>query len=307
MENKGKVSKTFCYAAYFNICVLWGTSNLATKIGVGNLNTTVFSSFRYLIAGLTALVIVLISKGSWPKGFKQWKSLIVISFLMNFLTNGCVVLSNKYADSGVVTVILSSVPIFTTIIDSFILKNYKIGVRGWLGLWGGFIGIIAITMFGSSVARTDFKGILFALSASLFWSIGSIYSKEKVVEGSVVSHVAVEALLASVLFFITGKLTGDYVLAGVKPVMLMPAVYLAIVDSLIGFMSYICLLKVWKPSVVCTYAYINPVVALILGAVVLHESINLGKVIGMSIIIFSVILIQKDKLRATELPVNSRC
>ena len=290
-----KDSNAISYIAYFNICILWGTSNLATKIGVGSLNTSVFACFRYLITGIVLMTITVFCRKKLPKSLKQWGILAVIAILMNFLTNGCVVMGNKFIDSGVATMLLATVPIFTTIIECFILRTYKLSKLGWLGVLGGFIGIVIIVFYGASEVKIDIRGILLVLIASLFWSIGSIYSKEKKIEGSMVAHTGIEAILASSLFFIIGNMLGDFDLAPVSFQSLLPVLYLAIVDSLIGFMSYIYLLKIWKSSKVCTYAYVNPVVAVILGALILNETITVGKILGMIIIILSVILIQKDK------------
>lgn len=295
MKNNIKNSNVISYIAYFNICILWGTSNLVTKIGVSNLNTSVFACLRYLTTGIILMLITIVRRDKFPKIIKQWGILAVIAILMNFLTNGCVVMGNKFIDSGIATMILATVPIYATIIECFILKNYKLSKIGWLGLVGGFLGIAIIVLYGSSTVKIDIKGILLVMLASLFWSVGSIYSKEKKVDGSIVTQTGIEALIASSLFFITGNIFGDFDLSTLTLQSLFPVFYLAIVDSLIGFISYIYLLKVWKPSKVCTYAYVNPVVALILGAVVLNETITIGKIAGMIIIILSVILIQKDK------------
>ncbi len=290
-----KLKDALPYICYINICILWGTSNLATKIGVGKLPTTVFSCIRYLTTALAAFIISFFIRGRLPKAFKEWRVLLTTAFLMNFLTNGCTVLGNKYADSGLVTVIFSAVPIFITIIDSLILKNYSMGKKGWLGLFGGLFGISFMALFKNSRLKSDIRGIIFALCASLFWSIGSVYSKERRVESPAVTQIFIEAFFSGSLFFVTGSITGDFKLEGVGIPELIPALYLAIADSLIGFMSYICLLKIWKPALVSTYAYINPVVALILGFLVLKEPLTIGKTAGMCIIIISVILIKKDK------------
>lgn len=297
MNNKIDKNKFLPYLAFFNICFLWGTSNLATKIGVGGLNVTVFACLRYLITGSILIIYALISRKKFPRKPKEWGILFVIAVLMNFCTNGLVVLGNKYVDSGIATMILATIPIYATIIECFILKRYKISKMGWFGLIGGFIGIGVIVFGGSSlsVGSISIKGICILMLGSLFWSIGSIYSKERVVEGSIIVHVGIEALMASTLFFITGNLLGEFDLSMVNKVTILPVIYLAIEDSLIGFLSYYYLLKIWKPSKVCAYAYVNPVVALILGAIVLHEVITFNKVIGMIVIIISVILIQKDK------------
>lgn len=264
-------------------------------MGLSNINTSVFTTIRYLITGVTLLAITLIFKLKFPKKLSEWKILANISLIMIFITVGCIALANKYADSGMVTIIQATVPIMIVIIECFILKTYKLSLKGIIGLIGGFIGIIIIVLFGTEAISADIKGMIFAFLGSLAFTIGSLYAKNRHVEGSLIAHTAAEGLFASLLFFLVGKISGDFVLTNLTFKSMIPVFYVAIADSLIGFMSYNYLMKIWKSSKVSTYAYINPVVALVLAALLLNEPITLGKVGGMIIIIGSVILIQKDK------------
>lgn len=300
MDKKIFIQKSLPFLAYFNICVLWGTSNLVGKIGLSGLNVTVLACIRFMITGTMLMIISLAGKMEFPKKLSDWKVMINISLMMIFFTVGFIALGNKYADSGMVTMILATVPIFTAIIECFILKNYKISIKGAAGLIGGFIGIIIIVFYGSNSVNSDFFGIACALMGAVSWSVGSIYSKSRVIEGSIIAQTAVEDFFSVILFFIVGKLTGDFVVTNITIKSLIPVFYLAIFDSLIGFVSYIYLLKKWEPSKVATYAYINPVVALILGALILNESITVGKVFGMIIITVSVILVQQEKSQKIE-------
>lgn len=290
------VNKLKPYIAYFNICILWGASNVVAKIGLSNMNTSVFACLRYVITGLILLVISIVFKHSFPKTRSDWKASINVSLLMIFLTVGFVALGNKYTDSSMVSMILCTVPIFTAVIECFILKNSKLGLKGIIGLLGGFFGILIIVFNDTASINTDFLGISCAFLGAVSWSAGSVYSNTKSIGGSIIAQTAAQGLFAAALFFIAGKLTGDFVIPHITVKSMLPLLYLSIFDSLIGFISYIYLLKIWKPSMVATYAYINPVVALILGAFVLNESITIVKVIGMLLIIVSVILIQKDKV-----------
>lgn len=289
------VNKLKPYIAYFNICILWGASNVVAKIGLSNMNTSVFACLRYIITGLLLLIISLVFKHEFPKTRSDWKASTNVSLLMIFLTVGFIALGNKYTDSSMVSMILCTVPIFTAIIECFILKNSKIGLMGIIGLLGGFGGILIIVFNDTASINTDFLGISCAFIGAVSWSAGSVYSNTKSIGGSIIAQTASQGLFAAVLFFIVGKLTGDFVIPHITFKSLLPLLYLAIFDSLIGFVSYIYLLKIWKPSLVATYAYINPVVALILGAAVLNESITVVKIAGMLLIIISVILIQRDR------------
>lgn len=294
MENSILFNKIKPYIAYFNICIFWGTGCLVGKIGLGSLNISVLGFLRCLIAGFLMLFISIIFKMQFPKSISELKIVANIGILMNFFTVGFVAFGNKYADSSIVTLVLATVPIFTTIIECFIVKIHSIKIKGVMGLAGGFIGLIIILFYGNSKVSADLIGVICAVLGAISWSIGSVYSKIKPVEGPVLPQTALEFLIASILFLIAGNLTNDFVTYNITFKSTLPAFYLAVFDSLIGFTSYIYLLKIWKPSKVATYAYINPVVALILGFLVLGESITPGKIAGMIIIMISVILIQKE-------------
>lgn len=291
--------------AYVNICLIWGSSNLITKIGVSSLSPTTFACLRFLSAGIILSAAALFLKKEAPKTFREYGVLLTIGLLMNFLTNGCVVIGNIFIDSGIVTVLLAVIPVITSLIEVFLLKTYKLKALGWAGLLGGFAGIAVMVLWGGDATSADMRGIVIVLLGSLFWSVGSLYSKEKVVSGSVVVHTAVESLFAALLFFVAGKMTGNFDMSPVNPRTLLPVVYLALFDSAIGFMSYIWLLKRLPSSKVCTYAYINPAVALILGAVILGESITIYKIAGMVIIILSVMAVQKDKVKQSIKPAST--
>ena len=288
-------NKWMIIIAYLNICIIWGSSNLATKIGVSNISPLQFACLRFLIAGMILAIIALIKRDWKPFGPGELKILVTIDILMNFLTNGCVVISNTMIDSGVVTMMLATIPIFTTLIEFFGSKKSRMGKKTVGGLAGGFAGIGIVVFSGGGAVRADLTGVVIILAGAAFWAWGSLYSKDKIVSGTIFRHTAVEALSSSIFFFVTSSLLGQFHVQDITLTNLYPIIYLAIFDSVIGFVSYIYLLKVLPAAKVCTYAYVNPVVALILGFLFLGEELTPGKILGMTIIIISVILIQNDK------------
>lgn len=289
-------NKLITVVAYFNICIIWGSSNLATKIGVSAISPLQFACLRFGAAGII-LAGIAIAKRDWkPFQAGELKILFTIGILMNFLTNGCVVISNTMIDSGVVTMMLAMIPIFTTLIEFFGKKKTRMGKKTVGGLIGGFAGIGIVVLGGGNSVKADLAGVVIILVGAYFWAFGSIYSKDKVISGTIFRHTAVEALFSSILFFITSSLLGQFRFQDITLNNLYPILYLAVFDSVIGFVSYIYLLKVLPAAKVCTYAYINPVVALILGFLFLGEPLSPGKILGMVVIIVSVIYIQKDSM-----------
>ncbi|MEG1972614.1 MAG: EamA family transporter, partial [Oscillospiraceae bacterium] len=246
---------------YFNICFIWGTNNLVTRIGVSTMSPLQFSGMRFLTAGIVLSLIALIKKEPVKFTRQEYKNLFFIGGVMFFLTNGCVVYGNKLVDSGIVTVLLSTIPIFTTLLGMIFLKDEKPGISTFLGLIFGFLGIVIVALWGNGSIKLNPVGVIITLAASAFWSFGSIYSQNLVVNGSAITQTAVEALFASVLLLGTAIITKNFSFGTITKEAIFPILYLAVVDSVVAFLSYGFLLKAWPISKVCTYAYINPIVA----------------------------------------------
>lgn len=286
--------------AFINICLFWGTNNLATKIGISSMHPLQFSGIRFLVAGIIMAVISrLMNKDNTKYEKKEYLSLFFLGTIMFSITNGCVVYANKYLDSGMVTILLSTIPIIATIIDFFINRTKIPGVATIIGLVLGFIGVIIVTLNSSSEMNISFLGILLSLLAAFFWSLGSNYSKNAVIRGPLVRQISIQSLFAAMILLGTVAATSNFSISSITSEAMMPILYLAVFDSVVGFVSYSYLLKVLPISKVSAYAYINPVVALVAGYLVLGESISTSKVIGMAVISVGVFLIQKDKVTKT--------
>jgi len=293
MDIKSAQTK-FAAVAYFNICVLWGASNLFVKIGAGAIPPMQFAALRFLLAGAILSSIAVIRRDRFSFSGRELMSLVKMGVMLNFLTNGCVVISNTMIDSSVVTLMMATTPIFATVFE-VMAGGTRVGYKVLIGLAGGFIGIAVVVFSGIGAVQANVQGIAVILLGVFFWTAGTLYSKKRAIPGSVFWQTAVEVLSASVLFFLTSNVTGAVPLHDLTLKGLIPVFYLAVFDSVIGFASYIYLLRVVPASVVCTYAYINPVVALILGYLFLDEQLAPGKILGMVVIIGSVIFMEKSR------------
>ena len=137
------------------------------------------------------------------------------------------------------------------------------GKKTIFGLLIGFLGVIIVTFRGDSNVEISTIGIVLSFMAALFWSFGSTYSKYVKIGGSIMKQNGVEALFASVLLLGSAVATGGFSLETITPSSMMPILYLAVFDSIIGFVSYTYLLRVLPMAKASTYAYINPLVALV--------------------------------------------
>lgn len=292
-----KKQRIKCALAFSGICLCWGTSNLVTKIGVEGLPTPVFACLRYLIAGLIFLIFSVLRKEHFPTAPKTLGKILIIGVIMHFGTNGCVVLSNKLIDSGVVTILLATVPILAAIFQIFVFHTERLSLCKVLGLMGGFTGIIFVASSSGGAQHVNGKGIILGLFGALLWTVGSLLTSRLKLEGNLFLATSMQMLFVSGLFFVTGTISGSFQLPAFSWILFWPVFYMALVDSTLGFLLYSWLLQVWDPLKVSTYAYVNPVVALVLGTLILHEPISFGKVVGMILIVSSVVLIQKKKFK----------
>lgn len=297
MKETSSVNRTkfFISIAYFNICFIWGINNLVMKVGVSNLHPFQFAGMRFLLAGIILMVITYMTKQKICFSFAELCRLGAIGAIMFTFTNTCVVYANTMLDSGLVTVLLSTIPIFMTGFELCINKFRGINIRTVIGLMIGFIGIIVTVLWGAKSIHYNCMGVIFSISAAILWSIGSIYSKHLKIEGSVISQTAVKTIFASVMLLGAAIATDHFSVVNITRSSIYSIIFLALFDSVIGFVSYTFLLKNWDASKTSTYAYINPVVALIFGYLVLNEKITLSKIVGMFIILIGVLLIQHNK------------
>lgn len=215
--------------AYFNVCFFWGTNNLATRIGINHMAPLQFSGLRFLVAGIILTAIAFIKGDGLKFPRCDYKHLFLLGGTMFFLTNGCVVYGNKYLDSGFVSVLLSAIPIFSTLLEFIFYKKEKPAFFTICGLCLGFYGILVVAFYGKQEIMINPIGVIFTLAAAAFWCSGSLYSKNHTLSGSLISQTAVESLFAAVLLLSTHFLAGDFSFATINISSVLPIIYLALI------------------------------------------------------------------------------
>ncbi|MCK5128469.1 MAG: EamA family transporter [Clostridiales bacterium] len=282
--------------AYLAVCFFWGSTYIAMKIGVKDLPPLLFSSSRLLIAGSIMLIYAKIKGLPFPKGIGETAKISLVGFLMLTGGMGLFVTSAQWLDAGVASIMVASVPLMMASIEVFILKEKKISALGVIGLLIGFGGIVFLSMGVNGIGNANIKGVFFILSACLFWSIGSVYSKRVKTESALVTNIAIQMLAGGFVLLIIGLSLGEASRFVLTMNSALAIIYLVIFGSIIGYSAYIYVLKAWPIAKAGTYAYINPVIAVLLGALILGESITYKVVISLIIILTGVLLVQKSKI-----------
>jgi len=282
--------------AYLAVCLFWGSTYLAIRIGVRDFPASLFASFRFIIAGSILMFYVKWKGYDLPKSKQAVKQQAIIGLMMLLGGTGLVCHAEKTLHSSIASLIVSSVPLFIAFLEIIVLKQQKMSVKGVLGLFIGFGGVSILALSGSGKIDLDMTGMLLMLGASLSWSVGSVYSKQVEKQGHIISNIAIQMLSGGLGLLILGALTGEF--NGLSPSMdsVFALMYLVVFGSIIGYSCYIYALQVWPAARVGTYAYVNPVVALILGVIILNEPVNLTIVASLVIILSGVVLVQSSKI-----------
>lgn len=280
--------------AYLAVCIIWGSTYLVIRIGVSAFPPELFAGIRFLIAGFL-MVLFAYSKGHKFPDALSVKRQAIVGLLLLLGGNGIVVWVEQWVYSGVASLILAIGPLFNAILELILPDGPRIGFKGWLGLFLGFGGVALLVLLGSGTKGIDVTGGILLLLAAFFWSTGSVYSQRFKSSGSTVMNIGIQMLSGGMGLTILGLLMGEASRVHLTAKGLGAMVYLIMFGSIVGFSSYIYVLQRWPASKAGTYAYVNPVVAVFLGAVVLGEPVSANVIISAIIILSGVLLVQLSK------------
>jgi len=286
--------KFSAYLAWIVICIVWGTTYLAIRIGVAELPPMLFAGFRWLVAGGILLILLNLRGYSLPK-VADLKQLAIVGILLIGIANGLVVIAEQWLPSGLTALILSTLPFWMVGLESLFTKDSRINLFIVAGLVFGMAGVILIFARELNVI-VDFNTLLGGIcliGAVVSWSLGSIYWKHKPANIEPFMGASVQMLIAGSLQTLLGFIIGEQNNFHLSQDGFLALAYLIIFGSILGFASYIYSIKHLPLSLVSTYAYINPVIALILGWYILNEPLTITVLIAAILIFTGVVLVKK--------------
>ncbi|MCX7874693.1 MAG: EamA family transporter [Melioribacteraceae bacterium] len=278
----------------FSIYIIWGTTYLAIRIGVKELPPVLFTGLRWLAAGPIMFTFLALKKHKFPNK-NDLKHLTIIGLLLLGGGNGFVVFAEQWVPSGLTALLITTVPFWVVGIESIYPVKKKINSLIIIGLILGLIGVLLI--FGGDLNKifdpSYFKGVLGLMLAVFLWSIGTVYSKHKKVSVHPLMGAAVEMMIAGFVITILGLILGEGSSFHFSTESFLAYLYLVVFGSLIGYGSYIYAIANLPISLVSTYAYVNPVIALFLGWLILNEPLNIWILFASIVILIGVTLIKK--------------
>jgi drug/metabolite transporter (DMT)-like permease len=301
--------KTKIWIALLALYIVWGSTYLAIRFAVETIPPFFHAGIRFLVSGII-LVVWQRSAGQSMPTRKQWISLAIIGGLLLLGGNGLVSWAEQTIPSGVAALVVGSIPLFLVVAEAVRPGGVKPNWQAIVGLLVGFAGIFILigpAEISGSTTKLDSFGIIALLAACLFWAIGSVYSKHAELPKSTLMSTGGQMLMGSIGLFAVSLATGElsgWDPAGVTTKSILGLIYLILIGSLIGFVSYGWLLQNAPISLVSTYAYVNPIVAVFLGNLFASEPLEPRIWLAAAIIIGSVIFINASKPKVQKETLN---
>jgi drug/metabolite transporter (DMT)-like permease len=295
--------------AFAAVYVLWGSTYLAIRFGIETIPPFLMAGTRHLIAGLL-LYVWMRSRGTPRPSATHWRSAAIIGGLMLLGGNGLVTWAEQRVPSGLAALIVASVPIWMAVFEG-LQKRTRPGAAVIAGLLLGLAGIALLVVPGrfAGNGHVDPLGALALLTAALCWSFGSLYSRRVPLPASTFTATAMEMIAGGAWLWLAGLLFGEGSRLHLSAISTRSAVslaYLILFGSLIGFTAYVWLLKATTAARVSTYAYVNPIVAVILGTLFAGEVITARVAIAALVIVGSVALIITSRSKPARAAVSPK-
>jgi drug/metabolite transporter (DMT)-like permease len=267
------------------VYLIWSSTYLALKIAIDGLPILLMGGTRYLCAGLILLTVLKARGSAWPTP-REWLYSLPVGALMFLVGNGFVAIAEKTIATGVAAVCCAAMPLFAAAIATLIGERPK--AREWVGLAIGFAGVVVL--FLGADLRTEPSGAALLVLAPIGWAIGSMLTRKLPLPPGLMA-AATQMVMGGLLTIVVGFGRGEVIPAGAPLPALGAMLYLIVFGSLVGFTAYTYLLRNTRPSIAMSYAYVNPAIAVLLGAVLHGEKVGSETVGATALIVAGVAML----------------
>jgi len=279
--------RRLAYVAWIVVCVVWGTTYLAIRVSLESIPVFLLAGIRWSAAGvlLSALLPVFGDRLPPPR---TWGSIAIAGFLMAVIGNGGVVWAEQYVASGLAAVVVAMVPFWTVLVEAVLPSGERLKRRTLIGLAIGFLGIVVLVwpqlQVGGSEGRLFVLGVISLQIACFGWAIGTSYTKRNARTASPLGASAMQMILSGGMLLAIATAMGEWSQLAFTTRTASAMVYLVVVGSIVGYSAYVYALKYLPVSTVSLYAYVNPIIAVILGTLILSEPFSLRIVIAAAMV-----------------------
>ena len=299
-SNKGHRSLILLIAAFAAVYIVWGSTYLSIKYAIETIPPFLMAGLRFASAGAILYLIARLSPDFERPKLVHWRTSAVVGILLLVIGNGGVVYAERFIPSSLTALLVATEPFWIVLLSWLWLKGSRPTRKAALGLILGFVGVaVLITGQGAAPAAESLGPgqlwtTLAVMAAALSWAAGSIYGLRSPVPSSALLAAGMQMLAGGVALLVVSVFAGEWSTFSFNQVSANSWYglgYLIVFGSLIGFTAYSWLLKNAEPTMVATYAYVNPVIAVILGWLIAGESMTMQMLMGAAVVVGSVVLI----------------
>ena len=282
------------YLAFIAVCLIWGTTYLAIKVALETVPPFAMGGLRYFVAGIT-LAALLRVRGTRLPAVASWPSFAFVGFFMLGLGNGGVTFGEQYVPSGLAAVLIATSPFWMIGLESLWKDGERLTWQAAIGLAVGFAGILVLVwpdLLASFSGGSGYAlGVLALQIACLGWAIGSTYAKRHSQSGDVLAGAAMQMTFGGLWLLIFATLAGEWPSVSFNLRTGAATIYLTIFGSIAAYTCYAYALKHLPVSTVSLYTYANPVIAVVLGTVLLDEPFGARMLVAAAIIALGMVIV----------------
>lgn len=291
--------------AFAIIYFVWGSTFLAIRVGVSEVPPFLLAAMRFLAAGLALTGWMLARGEQWPRA-RQWAGACLLAFLIFVVDYGLLFWAERKVPSGVAAVMMATIPAFTALTEIVLLRTQKLTVRLGLALLIGLCGVAVLVSRSLNLggAAIDGRGATALIVASMSWSVASALNRMLPLPESKAMSSGIQMLVGGVMLSAVAAGLGElhgFDAGAVTAKAWWSLIYLIVAGSIAGFTAYVWLLHHLSPTKVGTYAYVNPVVAVLVGYFLGGEALGMRTIVGTACVLVSVVVITTTR-RGKALP-----
>lgn len=291
LESAAANRKTQILLAFAIVYIVWGSTYLGIRVAVEAIPPALCAGLRFDIAGTLILLYALARGQRLPSSRRDWLIIAFTGVMMLVGGNGLVTYSEQWVPSNQAALVVATGALWIAWFGTFGAKGEKLKPLAIAGLLLGFAGVAVLVGGGISARMAPVMAYLALLLAPITWGIGSVYARRHPVANTPLVSAALQMLIAGIVMTVIGLATGEQSNIRWEPRSFIALAYLIVFGSCIAYAAYVWLVHEVTPALLGTYAYVNPAVAVLLGWLMLDETLTQTQVIGTLIILLSVVMV----------------
>ncbi|HYB97092.1 MAG TPA: EamA family transporter [Vicinamibacterales bacterium] len=277
------------YAAFVIVCIVWGTTYLAITVALETVPVLLVAGLRWMFAGVV-LSALMLGTGRGLPAPRMWAPLALLGFLMNVVGNGFVVYAQQFVASGLTAVLIATTPFWSALVERLLPNGERFSKRSLAGLALGFSGIVVLVWpemtNGGAGGRNFIAGVIAIQLACIGWVIGTSFAKRHELGDNPFRSTALQMVFSGTMLLGAATVHGDWAQLSFTPGTIAAMLYLSIAGSLVAYSAYIYAIQHLPLQLVSLYAYINPMIAVALGTLLLSEPIS-ARIIIAAVLVFA--------------------